>query len=247
MLRTIAILAALALPFASSLAQQVDSYTRCLEAVRADAEKGLQSALQWRDVGGGVPARHCTAVAYAANGQHRIAGAQLQTLADELAKSDSRAAAEVMGQAAAMWTLGQAEDKALRALEQALAWQPENPALHLDRALLLAGQDRFGPAEQSASRAIQLNDLMVEAYAVRAMIRRSSGNFAGAEEDTATALALAPDNPHAIMERARARARGGDMDGARDDLTGLVARDPEASWAESARRLLEELELEHGD
>ena len=245
MIRTITFASCL-LAAGSALAQEVGSYPRCLDAIEQDADKGLQAALHWRDLGGGTPARHCAAIAYAATGQPRIAAAQLQALAEDLAENDTRAAADVMGQAASMWTLGNEDDKAMTALNQAIAWQPEKPGLYLDRALLLASEDRFGPAEQSATKAIQLDELMVDAYAVRAMIRRQDGDLAGAEEDTATALALNPQHPHALMEQARSRARGGDMDGARADLTNLIARNPEAPYAETARRLLEELELKYG-
>lgn len=246
MIRTIAFAIALltALPVAAQ--QQVGSYLQCMEAIRTNAEKGLEAALQWRDMGGGTPARHCAAIGYAATGQQKVAAAQLQTLAEDLSEENKKAAAEVMSQAAAMWTLGKEDRKALLALNQAIAWRPKNPGNYLDRALLFASQKKYGKAEQSATQAIELDDLMVEAYAVRAMIRREAGDFPGSEEDTATALALDPKDPHALMERARSRARGGDMDGARADLTDLIARDPEAAYAESARRVLEELELKYG-
>lgn len=240
-------LAALFLSAGGSLAQSVvpdvATYDDCLAAVDRDPQTGLAAAQAWRDLGGGYAAGHCVVLALVATGSNRIAAQRLEDMASGFATTEQATAAELMGQAAALWVLAREEERALAALERAIGWKDDVAALYLDRAHILAGQNRFAQAGTDVDRALALDDLSADAYALRAMIGRQTGDLAAAEADLVAALALDPDQPQALMERAAARAAAGDMDGARADLNRVIAADPENPVAEDARRMLEKMDV----
>ncbi|MDF1736143.1 MAG: hypothetical protein P1U37_12710 [Minwuia sp.] len=228
---------------AQALIPTVKTYQACTEAVDRDPETGMTAALQWRDLGGGRAAEHCVALALAANGNTRLAAARMQDLAEAFGVARPDMAATIMSQAAALWVLAREDARALTALDRALEWQGSDALLHLDRAHVLAGLERFDEARKAADMALSIDDLSAEAYALRAMINRRTGRTAAAETDIVTALALQPDQPQALVERARSRANAGDIRGAREDLLSVIAQDDEAAVAEDARRLLEQLDV----
>lgn len=238
----LALLAPLTVP-AQSVVPEVSTYDDCLAAVDRNPETGLAAAQAWRDLGGGYAAEHCLILALVANGSNRVAAQRLEDMASGFATTEQATAAELMGQAAALWVLSREEDKALAALDRALGWKEDIAALHLDRAHILAGQKRFADARAAADRALALDDLSAEAYALRAMIARQTGDSAAADADLVAALALDPAQPQALMERAAARAAGGDLDGARADLNQVIAANPEGGVAEDARLMLEKLDV----
>lgn len=228
---------------AQAAVPRVDTYADCLAVVERDPHSGLTAALQWRDLGGGTSAQHCAALALSATGNGRLAAVRMQELAEKFGVGSPNLAAEIMGQAAALWVLAREDALALKALDRALVWQGNNSLLHLDRAHVLAGLRRFGDARTAVEVVLSIDELSAEAYALRAMINRHEGNRAGADSDIANALTLEPDQPHALIERARAQAAAGDLDGARTDLLAVINRDADAPEAEDARRLLEELDV----
>ncbi len=237
----------LAVATARAAVPDVDTYADCLAAVERDPHTGLTAALQWRDLGGGTSAEHCAALALSATGNGRLAAVRMQELAEKFGVGSPDMAAEIMGQAAALWVLAREDELALKALDRALVWRGNSSLLHLDRAHVLAGLRRFGEARAAVELVLSIDELSAEAYALRAMINRHDGNRAGADSDIANALALQPDQPHALIERARAQAAAGELEGARADLLAVINRDAEAPEAEDARRLLEELDVSGRD
>ncbi|WP_417516543.1 tetratricopeptide repeat protein [Minwuia sp.] len=241
MLRTIALTVACLL--LARAAEAVDTYEACIARVEADPAAGLTEALQWRDLGGGLAARHCVALAYAANGDFRLAGVRMQEVAAGLETDNRDAAAQVWAQAGAVWLQGQEDALAAEAYGKAIALDPDDPRLHLDLAHVLAAQKRFDAAASEVAAALKLDDLLADAYALQAMLLRRANRLDDADAALANALALDPAQPMARMEQALARARGGDIAGARTDLNDIIAEDPEGNVAETARRYLQELEL----
>ncbi|MDF1720320.1 MAG: hypothetical protein P1U65_06585 [Minwuia sp.] len=226
---------------------EVETYAECLDAVERDPREGLTAALQWRDLGGGTSAEHCAALALSATGSRRLAAVRMQELAERFGVGSPDMAAEIMGQAGALWVLAREDELALKALDRALVWRGNSSLLHLDRAHVLAGLGRFREARDAVGVVLSIDELSAAAYALRAMINRREGDREGADSDIANALALEPDQPHALIERARAQAASGDLDGARADLLAVINQDAEAPEAEDARRLLEELDVSGAD
>lgn len=238
-----AILLVVAAFLAPASAVAVETYDGCLQLVEADPPRGLTEALQWRDLGGGSPARHCVALAHAANGDLRLAAVRLEELATEIEPSSKQAAAEVLAQAASIWLQSREDARAIPAFSRAVALSPNDAGLRVDLAHVLAAERRFREAEAEVAAALRLDDLSADAYALKAMLHREQQQFDAADEALANALAIDPDQPMGRMEQALARARGGDILGARDDLNDLIAEDPESNIAETARRYLQQLDV----
>ena len=238
-----AILIALLICLAATPGRAVETYTECLDLVATDPARGLTEAMQWRDLGGGSPSRHCVALALAANGDLRLAAARLEELATEIESANQDAAAEVAAQAASVWLQVREDGRAIATYRRAIALRPNDARLRTDLAHVLAAQRRFDEAEAEIAAALRLDDLAADAFALKAMVHREKNQFDQADEALSTALALDPEHPMARMEQALARARGGDLQGARDDLNDLIAEDPEGNIAETARRYLEQLDV----
>jgi predicted Zn-dependent protease len=238
-----AILLATTLLLAPFSTRAVETYEGCLQLIEADPPVGLTEALQWRDLGGGSPARHCVALAHAANGDLRLAASRLEELAAEIEPSSEQAAAQVLAQAADVWLQAREDGKAVEAFTRAVVLRPDDARLHLDLAHVLASQDRLDDAETEVAAALRLDDLSADAYALKAMLHRERSQFDAADEALANALAIDPGQPMGRMEQALARARGGDIQGAQDDLNDLIAEDPDGNVAETARRYLQRLEI----
>lgn len=238
-----AILLAVTIYLFPSVSQAVETYESCLELIEIDPPRGLTEALQWRDLGGGSPARHCVALAHAANGDLRLAAGRLEELATEIEPASQQAAAEVLAQAAAIWLQSREDSRAIPAFSRAIALRPDDARLRIDLAHVLASERRLTEAEAEVAAALRLDDLSSDAYALKAMLHREQQQFDAADEALANALAIDPDQPMARMEQALARARGGDIQGARDDFNDLIAEDPESNIAETARRYLQQLDV----
>ncbi len=240
MFRTIALSVLLTFPL-SALAQ-VNGYQDCLQRVRKDPKSGLTDALQWRDLGGGPPALHCVALAYVANGDYRIAAAKIEELAVIVEGSNKAAAGEVMAQAGSVWLRAKEDARAEAAFAKALTWRPKDARIMIDLALAQIGRKNFEQAMINVNRALEQDDLMADAYALKGMLLRRLNNLVEADEATATALALDPAQPQARMEQALSMARGGDREAARNELAAIIRDYPEGDIAETAQRMLQDLE-----
>ena len=64
------------------LAEQ--KYRACVETASSAPEQALADALTWRDTGGGLPARHCAALAMAWLGLYAEAAAEFEALAGDM-------------------------------------------------------------------------------------------------------------------------------------------------------------------
>lgn len=241
MVRTFILIAAMLL--AAIPAAAVEDYDTCVANISADPESALGEALQWRDLGGGPPAKHCVAMALAANGDLKLAALRLEDLSREMEPVSNDLAAEVMAQAAAVWLQARDDLRATDAFARAVNLRPDSARLRVDLAHVLAADDRFDEAEAQVAAALRLDDLLADAYALKAMIHRKREQFGEADEALFNALALDPEQPMARMENALAQARGGDKDAARRALLDLIADYPEGDIAETARTFLEQMDV----
>lgn len=232
-----------AMLLAAMPAGAVEDYDTCVANITTDPERALTEALQWRDLGGGPPALHCVALALAANGDLKLAALRLEDLSREMEPVSNDLAAEVMAQAAAVWLQARDDERATSAFARAVNLRPDSARLRVDLAHVLAADNRFDEAEAQVATALRLDDLLADAYALKAMIHRERGQFDAADEALSNALALDPEQPMARMENALAQARGGDMDGARRDLLDLIADYPDGDIAETARTFLEQMDV----
>ncbi len=249
---TLALLAALTFlaPLAGALpaAAQRDidpagEYASCMALVHRDPDAAFESAMAWRDFGGGAPARHCVALALLALGQSAEAATRLEALAQEMTDADRPLRAEVFGQAGLAWLVAGQAERADAVLSAAVELDPDNPELWIDRAQALAARGAYRDAIDDLNRAIELAPERADAHAFRASAYRFVDSLDRAAADIKRALMLAPRDPVALLERGNIRRLAGDEAGARSDWVQVLAEAPDTPAADAARANLERLDV----
>lgn len=222
-------------------------YRLCLERVEIAPDAAFEDALAWRDRGGGVPARHCAALALVAIGKHGPAATRLEKLADAPAAVAMRPA--LLGQAGNAWLLAGRADRAYALFSAALInlaseddWAERSEVL-IDRARALAELQQWAAAEADLTKALTFDPARADAYIFRATARRFQDRQKLALEDVELALAIAPDSSEARLERGILHRLQGADAAARADWLAVISADPDSLTAEAARRNLELLDV----
>ncbi|MCG8441137.1 MAG: hypothetical protein MI723_04935 [Caulobacterales bacterium] len=182
-----------------------DRYDQCLDRVTADPEAAYEDALIWRGEGGGVPARHCVAMALLQLGHTAEAAARLEAAATAPDGGDSLQRKEILLQAGNAWMIAQAPADAERAFTQGLAFKPGDPDLLIERARAHVEQDRLEAADRDLSDALISRPRDVRALRLRADTRLALGRLEGAESDIAQAVRLAPEDIETLVMRGKVR------------------------------------------
>lgn len=220
-----------------------DRYRACIALTTSKPEDAFETALAWRDRGGGFPARHCAALALVAMKQYDDAAARLEQLAQDMQKVGSDLQAEVLGQAGNAWLLAGQTDRARGNFTAGLGIQPNHPDLLIDRARAAAALGDFPAAIADLDRAISVDPRRAEAFAFRASAKRQTNDPRGAKADVAEALKRDPDEIEALLERGILRAAEGDQQGARADWLRVVTEGAGTPAAEAAQSNLEKMDL----
>lgn len=218
-------------------------YDACLAQARAAPQQAFETALQWETDGGGVPARHCQAVALVALQQYGEAAMRLQGLAYQPSSGPAALRAELLDQAANAWILENQPQNAVSTLNAALKLAPDDPVLFIDRARAAAMTKDWPAAIRDLSTALSLDPAREEAYVFRASALRQAGQPRHALEDIDTALALDERDPDALLERGAIQFALGDKAAARQAWLRASEVAPNSAAARAARENLEALDL----
>ena len=218
-------------------------YASCLKLVGTKPEEAFESALAWRDSGGGLPAKHCAALALVELKLYADAADRLEKLAEDMQKEGSKLTVEVLGQAGNAWLLANLPNRAEMVLTAALKIDSDNVDILIDRARALASAENWAGARTDLDLALTLEPERDDAYTFRAAARRHLGDRAGALEDIETALALNPESPEALLERGILRRFQGDAKGARADWLKVRLNAPNTPAADAAGINLEDLDV----
>ena len=219
-------------------------YEACIQRTRSDPETAVEEALSWRDMGGGFPARHCLALAEAALGARQPAALRLEDLARDMqAEGRAAMAASVLAQAGNMWLLAENPRRGEAALARARRLQPENIAVLLDHARMLAALQRYEEAAATLDVLLRLDPSRADALVFRAAARRHLGRLDMAMEDAQLALALRPGMAEALLERGYLHRLAGRNDAARRDWLALLNRNPYGPSADAARAALAAMDV----
>lgn len=238
------ITAALALFSASpALAAPAVDHNREFQACLTLAEKrpaeALESAQTWLNRGGGDHARLCQALALFHKGDFTTAGARLEELAPVLGKDDPKAGASILGRAGWAWLRAGDNARAERAYSRALALQPDDVDLLIDRAIARAETERFWDAVADLDAALKKDPRRAEAYLYRAAAHKALANDRQAVADIDRALELRPGDPDALLLRATIKAQTGNLPGAREDWSQIVRNTPNSAAAKTAQANLD--------
>jgi hypothetical protein len=114
------------------------SYERCMKLARHDPGAGEKLALAWHERGGAHPADHCAAVALIGLKQYKEAATRLEALAQSMTTAPPGLRAEVLDQAGQAWGLAGDPVRAYAAAGAAVALQPNDLDLLIDRAAAAA-------------------------------------------------------------------------------------------------------------
>ncbi len=227
----------------ATVADPAGKYAACMALVNRDPETAFETAMGWRDDGGGAPARHCVALALLGLGQSAEAAKRLESLAQQMGAANPPLRAGVLGQAGLAWLVAGDAERADAVLGAALEIDPDNPDLWIDRAQALAARSAYWDAIDNLGRAIDLAPDRAEAHAFRASAYRLVGSLDLAADDIERALALAPRDPGALLERGNIRRLKGDAAGARSDWLQVLFEAPGTPAADSAQANLERLDV----
>ncbi|CCD00281.1 FeoA family protein [Azospirillum baldaniorum] len=188
-------------------------FQACLTLAEKRPAEALESAQTWLNRGGGDHARLCQALALFHKGDFTTAGARLEELAPVLGKDDPKAGASILGRAGWAWLRAGDNVRAERAYSRALALQPDDVDLLIDRAIARAETERFWDAVADLDAALKKDPRRPEAYLYRAAAHKALANDRQAVADIDRALELRPGDPDALLLRATIKAQAGQSAG----------------------------------
>ncbi len=218
-------------------------YADCTALVASNPGAAFDSALAWRYEDGGAPAWHCVGLSLVALGYHAEAGDVFERMAEDMEPGREGLRAEVLGQSGQAWLQAGEPGRARSVLDAALALDPVNPELLVDRAQAHAATGGYWQAVDDLDRAIEYAPSRSDAYAFRAAAYRHLDILDLAADDVTRALDLAPDDPVILLERGNIRRLSGDDAGARADWLRILNEAPESPAAKAAQVNIERLEL----
>jgi tetratricopeptide (TPR) repeat protein len=218
-----------------------ETYARCLKLAKDDPHAAQRLAQSWLGRGGAHPADHCAAVALITLGRYQEGATRLQALAKAMTTAPLALRAEVLDQAGQAWLLAGDPVRAYAAAGGAVALQPSDPDLLIDRAEAADAAGYLDRAVADLDRVLKTRPDRVDALIYRASAYRALDRLDPARADLDKALALAPHSPAALLESGNVRRLEGDPAGARRDWEKVGQVAPGSPEDMAARANLERL------
>ena len=206
-----------AAPAVSAAEREADTYGYCMKLAKLNPAAAQRLAEEWHKRGGAHPADHCAAVALVEMGRYREAAMRLETLSQTMTKAPASLRAEVLDQAGQAWLLAGDPVQAYAMAREAVALQPADPELRLDRAEAAASAGYFDRAIGDLNIVLKADPNRADALIYRASAYRALYRLDAALADIDAALTRAPDSAPALLERGNIRRLMGNVDGARRD------------------------------
>src|SRR5215831_10794404 len=182
-------------------AAEAATYERCMKLARQNPGEARNLAQSWRERGGAHPADHCAAVALVGLKQYKEAATRLEALARAMTSAPAGLRAEVLDQAGQAWGLAGDPVHAYAAAGAAVALQPNDPELLIDRAEAAASAGFFDKAVADLDQVLKAEPGRVDALVYRAAAYRALNRLDPALADAERALAAAPNSVPALLER----------------------------------------------
>jgi tetratricopeptide (TPR) repeat protein len=218
------------------------TYEHCTKLAKQDPVAAEKLAQTWHERGGAHPADHCAALALIGLKQYKEAATRLEALAQAMTTAPAALRADVLDQAGQAWGLAGDWVRAYAAAGAAVALQPNDPELLIDRAEAAASAGFLDKAIADLDHVLKSAPNRVDALIYRAAAYRALDQLDPALANIERALAVEPNSAPALLERGNIRRRRGDSDSARRDWerVGQLARGSQADVA--ARANIERLE-----
>lgn len=224
-----------------SAAADAATYAHCMKLAKDDPHQAQVLVRSWLAHGGAHPAEHCAAVALIALGHYQEGANRLEALDKVMTTAPAALRADVLDQAGQAWLLAGDPVRAYAAAGEAVALQPNDPNLLIDRAEAAASAGYFNRAVADLDRVLKTDPKQLDALIYRASAYRALDRLDPARVDIEKALAEAPHSPPALLERGNIRRLEGDTSGARRDWLEIGRVAPGSPEDMAARANLEHL------
>lgn len=241
-----------------------ERYGACVTMAERVPDKAINLALAWQAEEGGVPARHCEALALFHLKEYAEAAARMMAIADDMRVgkgmpvrggkrlvANAALLADMYGQAANAWLLADEIVRAEDAIEVALALvphhSPQGRELMVDRARIAAADRDYELALQDLEAVLQLDTNRTDILVLIASAARGVRQYRRADEALAAYFKSYPDSPAGLLELGNLRHAEGKMDEARAAWIKLLVASGEGPEADAARLNLEKLDLQIED
>ncbi len=221
-------------------------FTACVALVEADVQKAVDEATSWQVVGGGVLARQCLGLAFAAQSRWVPAMAAFQQAATEADKMRDGRGARLWVQAGNAALAATQADKARGYFDVALVsgqlTGAEKGEAHLDRARALVALRQVLQARSDLDEAIKLVPEDPLAWLLSATLARRSSDLARASTDIEQAIKRAPDDPQVALEAGNIALMQGSEAAARTAWAAAVKLAPASAAGKAAAAALKQLD-----
>lgn len=193
----------LILSMLAALSLDESRYSQCVARISEDPAKAIADADAWRVAGGGLEARQCLGLAYAAAERWGPAALAFEQAAREAEIRRDGRAATLWVQSGNASLAGDDPAKARAAFDRALALPVLSNAMRgealLDRARAAVESNDLPAARVDLDAALQLVPQDPMAWLLSAALARRQGDLARAGKDIVEAARLAPGE-HAIAQ-----------------------------------------------
>jgi len=212
-----------------------------MKLARQDPGAAQKLAQAWHERGGAHPADHCGAVALIGLKQYKEAAIRLEALAQAMTAAPTSLRAEVLDQAGQAWLLAGDPVRAYAVAGSAVALQPNDADLLIDRAEAAASAGYLDKALADLDRVLKADSERVDALIYRASVNRALDRLDPALADVEKALGQTPNSAPALLERGNIRRLKGDIAGARQDWQRVGQLAPGSQADMAARANIERL------
>ncbi len=228
------------------LASDKSRFAACSVQARSNPSRGIAAAQAWRIEGGGVPARHCLALAQFEAGDYPASLASFEAAAKMAASApDGAEEARALWVAAATAALiANRPEPALGFLDQALAGKPD-AGLLLMRAEALVDLGREADAMPAIEQALALDAAVENGWLLKATLARRLGRLEAAEAAILEAArrlpADSPEQADVQLEAGNIAFASGKTELARAAWTAVASGEPEQPATKAAAAALARL------
>lgn len=214
----------------------------CMALVKSAPEKALDYAGAWRIKGGGLSARQCLGLAYAALERWAPAATAFEQAAAEAETARDPRGRDLWVQAGNSWLAGEDPAKARKAFDAALAGAALSAELrgevHLDRARAAVALGDIPSARADIQKGLELVAADPFAWYLSAALARREGDLGRARADISKAVALAADDADVQLEAGNIAGLSGDVAAARDHYARAVRAAPDSAAGKAAAAAL---------
>jgi tetratricopeptide (TPR) repeat protein len=189
-------------------------YRECIAVVRAEPERAINVANDWRMRGGGVLARQCMGLAYTALERWAPAAVAFEQAAREAETEQDPRRSDFWVQSGNSWLAGGEAGKALTAFDAALATTSLTAELrgevHIDRARAGVALGDVAGARRDLDRALELVPADPFGWMLSAALAMRENALPRAQRDIAKALEMAPEDPDVLLQAGTIAAKAGE-------------------------------------